>query len=120
MGKGKKTTTYRIAENGLGGGVPDAIDILQGVFNALLVGNFDTTHTSCLNLQGSASERSLHAGSSSRGFDRGSRSESIVAADGLQGKIGGSGGEAQTCDGPCTLIKSTMIKFSRLNYISGV
>jgi hypothetical protein len=59
-GGGLERGPYRVAENGLGGGVPDAVDVLQRELHVLLVGNLHTTHARGLNLEGRPPGGGLH------------------------------------------------------------
>ena len=81
-----KIVTYRFYEDGLSGGVPNAVDILQRELDALLVWDFDSAHTSSLNLKRDPPESSLHTGGSSRSFYGGTSPEAFIAADSLQGE----------------------------------
>lgn len=74
----------RVNENSLGSGVANAIDVLKGKLNLLLIGNFYSAYTSSLNFKRHSSE-SLEAGSSCGSSDGSSCSETFIASDSLHG-----------------------------------
>lgn len=81
-----KSATYSIAENSFCSGMTNAVDVLKGELDPLLIGDFYSSNTSSLNLQGSSSESNLDSTCRRSYLDRCACSKSFVTADGLHSR----------------------------------
>ena len=77
-------STHSLREDGLGGGVANAIDVLQRELDVLGVGDFHAAHTGGLDLQRRPPEGYLRAAGRTGRLNRRTSPESIVALQALR------------------------------------
>jgi hypothetical protein len=76
--------THGVPEDGLGGGVADAIDVLQRELDVLLVWDFHAANTGRLNLQRSPPRGNLHSPGNASCLDGGRRPKSLERLQALR------------------------------------